>query len=155
MYAQALPGIQLSGCYITSSGNSDMRNLAAELAHDSLRVEGSPALPLQMAIMGDDAVEPLNLDLEDAYARLGFKIKGISIWEDGVYSFCSSYFDKTWKGQPESWRKTLFRFLSHPVSDPHFNEWRRQLEYDLRHSPSLSTILSRVDLDLVRRRSKN
>jgi hypothetical protein len=65
--------------------------------------------------------------------------------ERDFFSFCSTSWEGGPLGQPESWAKTLFRFLSQSPSDPLFPDYRRQLAGDLRNHPGRDALLSRVD----------
>lgn len=144
MFEQTIPGIQASGTYITSSGNSHMRHMLASLVQLCLGYDFDGVA--EGCQMGDDALERFLDGLLEMYVSLGFKVKGVSMMPDGVFSFCSTFWDKDWRGQPESWTKTLFRFLFKNPGDPLFESYRQQLERDLRHYPNLTSLLERVDV---------
>lgn len=133
LFSQDLPGLMKSGSYCTSSTNSRIRCLMAELI-------GSP----WCIAMGDDSVEGYVPDAKDKYFALGHVCKDYVPCEtnpDGSlksFNFCSHWVsrDRTWL---TSWPKTLFRFLSSPLeiyddvefeleSNPEWNRIRKYLE---------------------------
>jgi hypothetical protein len=145
MFVQTTPGIQASGTYITSSANSHMRHMMASIVQQRLGHFHFDSA-FEGCQMGDDALERHLDGLEADYTALGFRVKGVSKCEDGTFSFCST----SWKGEPfgspESWKKTLLRFLvKKPSTTPEYTMWRNQLANDLRHLPGLREILVRVD----------
>nr|WPM94922.1 RNA-dependent RNA polymerase [Rice yellow mottle virus] len=107
---QELPGLMKSGSYCTSSTNSRIRCLMAELI-------GSP----WCIAMGDDSVEGWIEGAQSKYAELGHtckeyypcKTRGRELLE---FNFCSHLIRK---GHAEltSWPKALFRFLSSKHED--------------------------------------
>jgi len=111
LISQDLPGIMKSGSYCTSSTNSRIRCLMAELI-------GSP----WCIAMGDDSVEGYVPNAKKLYQKLGHVCKDYLPCEtdiDGHLSkvnFCSHELSegKFWL---TSWAKTLFRFLSSPQPD--------------------------------------
>jgi len=141
-FEQVLGGIQKSGSYNTSSGNSHMRYIAAHIAQ--LRA-GIPRTRYNGCQMGDDAVERGHERLLEEYLDMGFTIRGVESRPKGVFSFCSQLYDGDWKGKPENWHKTIFRFLVKDPRDKEYPLWREQLQYELRHLPDLGGVLSRVD----------
>lgn len=108
---QGLPGLMKSGSYCTSSTNSRIRCLMAELI-------GAP----WCIAMGDDSVEGYTADAAEKYAQLGHTCKDYIPCEttsEGYLkkvNFCSHELsqDSFWL---TSWPKTLFRFLSTPNAD--------------------------------------
>nr|QED42970.1 ORF2 [Monilinia barnavirus A] len=142
MYAQTRRGVQLSGCYITSSGNSDMHELLNEAVCDEL-APGSGPQP--SAVMGDDGVKRWYAGMAEKYAEYGLKVKGVSVAPEGEFSFCSTHFVGDWRGRPESWRKTLFRFLAHARGAPELREWLHGLYGDLRYHPGLQELVPRLE----------
>lgn len=136
LWAQTEPGVVPSGTYITSSGNSHMRCMAATLVN--------PCYPAYGIAMGDDMIEPTAEQLVEKYRKLGFRVKGATLAPPGDFSFCSTHFDGDWMGEPEGWRKTLVRFLHRKRSDPNIHMLRSQLAYDLRHLRR-SDIGARID----------
>jgi hypothetical protein len=137
LVAQKKRGLQASGSYNTSAGNSRMRVLLAYCA-----------LVLWIMVMGDDGVETSDptSNTRALYELMGFPIKDYVICEPGEFSFCSTNFVGSWKGSPANAMKTVFRYLSHSLSSRTVNaEFRVQLEDDLRHHPDRERILSRVD----------
>jgi hypothetical protein len=108
MYAQTFRGVMKSGCYITSSGDSRIRTLNAQLVGASWSVS-----------MGDDAVESNSLDKEGRYKAIGKRLKVarvISDSENFEVDFCSHWF-KCRGGKyagviPTHPEKSLVRLLS-------------------------------------------
>jgi len=143
MFEQTAPGIVPSGTYCTSSGNSHMRAGLSFVAQLNLGCDEEPRA--EGGQMGDDALERYLEGLEEEYNKLGFVTKGVELKEKDHFSFCSTSWEGNWCGRPESWTKTLFRFLSKNPNDPLYSQWRKQLEYDLRHHNKLSELLVRVD----------
>nr|UHS71589.1 MAG: hypothetical protein 2 [Barnaviridae sp.] len=142
LFAQLVPGIQASGCYNTSSGNSHMRHMLASLVQ--LRLGFDTNETGEGCQMGDDALERFLEGMGDAYRSFGFTVKGISIMPEGNFSFCSTTWNNDWRGKPESWQKTLFRFLFKNPVDPLYPQYREQLQRDLRHHED-KTLWSRVE----------
>lgn len=111
LIAQGKPGLMKSGSYCTSSTNSRIRCLMAEII-------GAP----WCIAMGDDSVEGFVPDARDKYRALGHLCKDyISCETSGSgalkrVNFCSheltekSFFLTTWP-------KTLYRFLCNPMGD--------------------------------------
>nr|APA23084.1 RNA-dependant RNA polymerase [Southern cowpea mosaic virus] len=120
---QELPGIMKSGSYCTSSTNSRIRCLMAELI-------GSP----WCIAMGDDSVEGFVEGAREKYAELGHLCKDYkpcAITPTGqlyAVEFCSHVI-KCNKAHLTSWPKTLYRFLSTP------RETLEDLERELASSP--------------------
>jgi hypothetical protein len=131
LFAQQVPGIQASGCYNTSSGNSHMRHMLATLVQLSLGVVATGAG--EGCQMGDDALERFIPGMEEAYRNFGFTVKGVSVMPRGNFSFCSTAWSDDWRGKPESWQKTLFRFLFKNPADPLYATYQEQLRRDLRY----------------------
>ncbi len=108
LIAQGLPGLMKSGSYCTSSTNSRIRCLMAELI-------GAP----WCIAMGDDSVEGYVPNARALYAELGHNCKDYipcGVKPDGTLdevNFCSHILkkDRYWL---TSWPKTLFRFLCSP-----------------------------------------
>nr|WMX25416.1 P2ab polyprotein [Cynosurus mottle virus] len=135
MIAQLEPGLMKSGSYCTSSTNSRIRCLMAELI-------GSP----WCIAMGDDSVEGWTPGAKEAYSALGHTCKEYypcGVNQDGSLAevnFCSHRF--TSRGSElTTWAKTLFRFLSSPDSD--FEDLWVELESS-RMWPSISRYLRRI-----------
>lgn len=102
---QDIPGLMKSGSYCTSSTNSRIRCLMAELI-------GSP----WCIAMGDDSVEGWVEDAMGKYKALGHVCKEYTVCQTDVHqnlesvNFCSHHIsDVTYL---TSWPKTLFRHLS-------------------------------------------
>lgn len=84
-FEQTIPGIQLSGCFDTSAGNSFMRSLVSQACGSVSNV-----------CMGDDCVEDAEQgislgDFEQRYLAIGHRIRDVKIVSDdkGVFEFCS------------------------------------------------------------------
>jgi len=143
MFEQTIPGIVASGTFCTSSGNSHMRHGLMTVVQlkcgcdEDCRAEGGQ--------MGDDALERFLEGLEEWYNKYGFETKGVELKDSDDFSFCSTHWKGEPYGEPESWTKTLFRFLGKNPSDPLYPQWREQLAYDLRHHKGLDQLLCRVD----------
>lgn len=144
MFAQTEGGVLPSGCFNTSSTNSHMRHGLAshvQLELDSFeewsRAEG--------AQMGDDAQERYVDGMLDEYVKLGFTVKGVEVCAPGRFSFCSTLWDGDWKGEPESWKKTLFRFLSHPRGS-YSPALLDSLKYDFRHLKNGEELIARASV---------
>lgn len=143
MFNQLVPGIQASGSYLTSSSNSHMRYILSILVQLHLGVN-VPSFA-EGCQMGDDALERYHEGLAETYRFFGFQVRGVVKAPPGVFSFCSTLWDNSPKGFPESWAKTLFRFLHKKPNDPQYLGYLSQFRADLRHHPDLDAIVSRVD----------
>lgn len=143
MFEQTHPCIQASGRFNTSSGNSHMRRILKTWCHVLLGKDFGGVD--EGCEMGDDALEPFIEGLKEAYESFGFTVKGVSVWPEGEYSFCSTTWENHWAGKPESWKKTLFRFLFKNPRDPMYPMYREQLARDLRHHPNVGELMARVD----------
>nr|UHS71727.1 MAG: polyprotein P2ab [Sobemovirus sp.] len=135
---QLLPGIMKSGSYCTSSTNSRIRCLMAELI-------GSP----WCIAMGDDSVEGYVEEAQQRYAALGHVCKDykpcLTKTDGSLYEveFCSHVLrdSRCWL---KSWPKTLFKYLC--SDSPSFEDLVRELEgspkwgqikdYIVRNTPS-------------------
>lgn len=137
MLAQRVRGVQASGSYNTSAGNSRMRVLLGYHAGVSWIIA-----------MGDDDVEDFDETgrVESNYRRFGIPIKEYKKCTPGKVGFCSHSWDGSWKAVPDNIGKTLFRFFSHSLSSRTANpEFRAQLGNDIRHHPDRDWILNQVD----------
>lgn len=143
MFNQLVPGIQASGSYLTSSTNSHMRYILSILVQLHLGVNASSFA--EGCQMGDDALERYVDGLAETYQLFGFQVRGVNLLPPGVFSFCSTLWNNSPKGFPESWPKTLFRFLHKKPNDPQYLGYLNQFKADLRYHPDLDTIVSRVD----------
>ncbi|NP_042302.3 polyprotein P2ab [Southern cowpea mosaic virus] len=129
---QELPGIMKSGSYCTSSTNSRIRCLMAELI-------GSP----WCIAMGDDSVEGFVEGAREKYAGLGHLCKDYKpcattpTGQLYAVEFCSHVIKRN-KAFLTSWPKTLYRFLSTP------RETLEDLERELASSPMWHKIQSYV-----------
>lgn len=142
MFMQTEGGVLPSGCFNTSSTNSHMRHMLA--SHVQLRLGAFEEWTrAEGAQMGDDAQERFVDGMLEEYVKLGFTVKGVSRLPNGEYSFCSTHFKGNWRGEPEGWKKTLFRYLSKP-KEAYNVELLRALKYDLRHHPGSDELVSRA-----------
>lgn len=111
LIAQGLPGLMKSGSYNTSSTNSRIRCLMAELI-------GSP----WCIAMGDDSVEGYVPGAQELYKKLGHSCKEYIPCDSTQagklikFNFCSHEISAT-KAWLTSWPKTVFRFLYSPKPD--------------------------------------
>lgn len=137
MVAQRVRGIQASGSYNTSAGNSRMR---VHLAY----VVGVG----WVVAMGDDDVEEFDESgvVVANYRRLGIPLKDYKLCGQGSFEFCSTRFEGSWQGVPVNVARTIYRYLSHsPASRTANPEFRAQLANDLRHHPRQQEYLALVD----------
>jgi len=143
MFGQTEGGVLPSGCFNTSPTNSHMRHILA--SHVQIGLNGFVDWTRnEGAQMGDDAVERYVDGMFEEYVALGFTVKGVAKHPVGEYSFCSTSWSGDWRGSPEGWKKTLFRYLSHPIGSYDVS-LRLALEYDLRHLPGFEVLLDRAD----------
>lgn len=123
MIAQGLPGLMKSGSYCTSSSNSRIRCLMAELI-------GAP----WCIAMGDDSIEGYVENARGKYHALGHMCKDYVPCETDCSgkllsaNFCSHYLSSG-KFYLTSWPKTLVKYFSSPA--PNFSD----LEVELLDSP--------------------
>lgn len=119
LIAQLVPGIMKSGSYLTSSMNSRIRCLMAEII-------GAP----WCIAMGDDSVEGFVPDAAEKYARLGHTCKQYDEcprdYDDILESveFCSHHMQEGLSFLVP-WPKTLYRYLS--VKNPQFSDLKAEL----------------------------
>lgn len=138
-------GIQTSGSYNTSSGNSRMR-IGARLVAEEIEAERQGVeLPegLGIVAMGDDSVEEKTLDgVLDCIREIGHIVKDETTFEklEGV-EFCSHQWRADGLASAVNYTKTLFRFFSHPPNSPDYPIWYAQLEHELRHVKGLERIM--------------
>lgn len=140
VWDQVEPGIQKSGSYNTSSTNSRIRAMLADLVawrngelweFNNGHLRGGKSMA-----MGDDAVESASdLDkLPYQYLRLGFVLKEVS----RDIEFCAYAFDQLGGFRPVRWLKMLASCLATSVRDEsHETELLVALEYELRHCTRL------------------
>lgn len=111
LICQGLPGLMKSGSYNTSSTNSRVRCLMAELI-------GSP----WCIAMGDDSVEGYVPDAPNKYRDLGHNCKDYIPCDSTQsgrllkFNFCSHEISEK-SAWLTSWPKTVFRFLYSPKPD--------------------------------------
>jgi hypothetical protein len=142
LFQQNIPGLQASGCFNTSSGNSHMRHMLATCVQLSLGVDAG--VTGEGCQMGDDALERHVPGMDSVYRDFGFTVKGITVMPKKQFSFCSTSWNGNWRGSPESWQKTLFRFLFKNPVDPLYPQYCEQLKKDLRYHGD-ETLWDRVD----------
>lgn len=126
LVAQRERALQKSGSYLTASGNSRIKVGIGYLVGSNYVVA-----------YGDDAIEEHVENALEKYAELGHRIKEYNPCAGDRVTFCSStiYNDGTW--EPQTWSKTLFRFLCQ--KDVTYELWL-QFQYTLRHCPHLGRI---------------
>lgn len=157
MFAQVIPGGQLSGDYNTSSTNSRMRvlaSLAARYRVDPSLLETWKKLVLVVS-MGDDTFELFVQGLENGLEELGHIVKEVRVHKsvDGL-SFCSQKFHGR-TAEPEDPSKTVFRYLSHPPNDAEYPGYLTQLMWYFRHmEPDLKEKLREIAVARVERATK-
>ena len=122
------PGVQLSGCYNTSSTNSRVRVMCALLAGARWGYA-----------MGDDCVEDYNEDAPARYASLGHPLKMYELRTD-QFEFCSQIFTST-GAHPADGTKTLYRLLEQKAFSL---ELLAQFRLEMRNSPRLQQFLDSV-----------
>lgn len=141
-----IPGIMLSGRYVTSSGNSAERVLGSCLA-------GTDAIA-----MGDDCTETLNGVPEqvviERYNSMGYE--GIVEYrttrsvEDTIFCSLRFYRDgEYWRAEPVNWIRTLFRYVSKGKGKVSWAEFH-QFCHEIRHlrqdtTKLIQDLLSYVD----------
>lgn len=151
MWCQRVRGIQKSGSYNTSSGNSTIRAYLHELI-EAAAEEGNPqyarqmqfcadAVALRVMAMGDDCVEsiPPGMTVEqlvEAYARLGVKVKEAQVAASGgCVEFCGQTFDlRVGASEPVRWHKMVASFLANWPQAHDFASRIGDLSRELRHS---------------------
>jgi len=104
MYSTIVPGIRVSGSFITGESNSRIRSLFAHI----LRWEQGYKGNLFTITMGDDSGEE---ETEVDYSKLGLLIsldERSKLGEE--FSFCSHTF-KDGRAVPENWAKSTYRFI--------------------------------------------
>lgn len=147
LVSQILPGVQGSGLFNTSSGNSVMRNgcelVAEEECAEELGIDIS-GWPLDKVAMGDDAVAKHTFD--EVLVKLkeyGHTVRECEYFTDldGV-EFCSHTWNSLGLASPNNVAKTLFRFFSHRTSSPDLLGWYVQLAYELRHVKGIDALLN-------------
>lgn len=129
-------GVQVSGCFNTSSTNSRLRVLVAYL----VGAEWAKA-------MGDDCVEDPVEEAEEKYAELGHSLKMYQRRKD-QFEFCSMIFSEegAW---PVDGTKTLFNLLEQKLITP---ELLYQFRQEMRNHPRREEFLASAER--VRRAGK-
>lgn len=141
MFEQMIMGIMCSGWYNTSSTNSHMRVILAQVAR---LMEGHANLQLDSA-MGDDAVEQYTPGLADRYKKLGFRVRGGTKCPPKEFSFCSMNWKGNWQAEPENWRKSMFKYLLKNPRDPDHDMHYSQFYREMRHSPEILRLKPRIE----------
>lgn len=145
LIAQQIPGIMKSGSYLTSSMNSRIRCLMAELI-------GAP----WCIAMGDDSVEGFVDNAKDMYASLGHTCKEYELCPldyDGLLEsveFCSHHLTGS-QSYLVTWPKTLYRYLS--AKSPQYLDLQAELGSNP-NWPSISSYLQSVQLALPTKSSE-
>ena len=133
LISQRKPGVMKSGSYLTSSTNSRIRCLMAQLI-------GAP----WCIAMGDDSVEGFVDGAPDKYAKLGHickEYRPCEVDDRGQLKsvgFCSHRVLRE-TGWLETWPKTLFRHLSSKQYD------YSDIELELRNNPQWPRIKAYLD----------
>lgn len=134
LIAQDDPGVQKSGSYTTSSGNSRLR-VAAAYSCGSLWARA----------MGDDCIEvPSGIDssiVKNAYLAIGHRMKAYDACGTSGFEFCSSEFslrDGNPIAEPVNWHRTFYRLLNQKADH---KEVLAQFMYEMRSSRHLSSCL--------------
>jgi hypothetical protein len=123
------PGVQLSGCYNTSSTNSRLRVLIAYLIG-----------ALWAIAMGDDCVEEAVDNAQEKYLALGHRVKMYNRRKK-EFEFCSNLFSEA-GAWPVDGTKTLYRLLEQKKITP---EFQVQFRNEMRNSPRLLEFLQSVE----------
>jgi hypothetical protein len=121
-----------SGRYVTSSSNSRIRVLAAQLVGASW-----------CYAMGDDSLEQA-IDRDEAfrrYAAIGCTLKDYRVC-DKTFEFCSHRYDRG-VAEPVAIGKTLFRLLCQHEPSVELHE---QFLFEARHSEFLTSIVRGLEL---------
>jgi len=135
LIAQVDSGIQKSGSYTTSSGNSRMRVMAAYLCGSAWA-----------RAMGDDCIEVCDQQvvgkvIRDRYLAIGHRMKSYDPCKPDSFEFCSSVFSQS-NGmaiaEPENWSRTFYRLLNQKVGHA---DVLAQFQYEMRHSKFLQSCL--------------
>jgi hypothetical protein len=135
LIAQIESGIQKSGSYTTSSGNSRMRVVAAYLCGSTWA-----------RAMGDDCIEKCATRdwavIRDRYLAIGHRMKALEPCQARSFEFCSSVFSEGTTGQPiaepENWTRTFYRLLNQKEGHA---DVLAQFMYEMRHSRHLQSCL--------------
>jgi hypothetical protein len=133
-------GIQVSGCYNTSSTNSRMRIGVKLVAQEEL---GIVSEDIDIIAMGDDAVDVDNGDEVLAkIEELGHNIKEVTYYDklEGV-EFCSHKWKENGLASPVNLGKTFHRFFSHPPLSPDYPSWYAQLSHELRNVEDIEIVM--------------
>lgn len=129
-------GVQLSGCYNTSSTNSRLRVLVAYLVG-----------ALWAVAMGDDCVEDPVPDAEEKYKLYGHPLKMYNVKRTGEpVEFCSLTMAHPIP-HPCDGTKTLYRLLEQKKITP---ELVAQFRMEMRHSPRRDEFLQSVERTILR-----
>lgn len=134
---RVLLGGQTSGRKVTSSSNSRMRALLAEMAGERFGYRA------ECMSQGDDSIERLpwsvsDLELKAFYEECGFNLRSVEPVDHTKFSFCSQVYTNG-NPCPESTDKTLCSIASAKVFD---EDYVRSLKHDLRHHPELDAIIT-------------
>lgn len=135
LIAQLDSGIQKSGSYTTSSGNSRMRVAAAYLCGSTWA-----------RAMGDDCIEVCDptvdgMVIRDRYLAIGHRMKAYEPCKPDSFEFCSSVFSHSGHqaiAEPENWSRTFYRLLNQKVGHAAV---LTQFQYEMRHSKFLQSCL--------------
>lgn len=137
LVAQEAPGIQLSGRYETSSGNSKARKMNSKIVGSRW-----------CTTMGDDAVEQWRANFREVVARYAQLGKTVKTWNESSnldFEFCSSRFvtsGSETRVVALNWEKMCCQLLNKTGTLEQRTSWLQQVCMELRHSPHLPRILS-------------
>jgi hypothetical protein len=131
---QIVRGVQKSGSYNTSAGNSHIRVVVDKLI-------GGPTT--KVCAMGDDCVGDLDIppgELTRQYARYGLDVRVMDRYDSGKMEFCAYRFTPD-SVEPVRPVKMLSAFLYNWPPEECYEDRVEALKYELRHSPVQSEIL--------------
>lgn len=136
-------GIQLSGSYLTSAGNSKMRILAHVLVHG----EYCGAIA-----MGDDCIDTYHPDIYNKYAQLGHPLKFAEKCSH-LIDFCShtievDYKDRYVRHYPNNLGKQLFNLLNQPKHSVNAETFRQFMD-PYRYHPERDVLYNGLCKDAV------
>lgn len=136
MFAQIIPGGQLSGDYNTSATNSAMRVMATMVARHRVDplITQNHLKDLDICSMGDDTLELDYPGVPGVLEEIGHIVKDSNLHATlAGLDFCSQTFLEDGTAAPSDPYKTFFRFLSHPPDDNQYPAYLAQLRWTFRH----------------------
>lgn len=155
MYAQVIPGGQLSGDYNTSSTNSRVRVLLSLVARHKISPEVFFRYLKQLLVvsMGDDTYELYVPGIEKVMEECGHIIKDVQIRKTlAGLEFCSQKYKEDGTASPVDPWKTFFRYLAHRPDDKDYPAYLAQLMWTFRHmTPEVLEPIKRTAMRRVER----